>query len=79
MKKLAFAITAFIVLFTFASCGNNNGDTNGNTVSDDIGNAAEDVTDGIENGVEDITDGTMFDTNNNYNVDDYTANGTQTK
>jgi len=84
MKKLILALILGSCAVVFASCGNNgndtnSNDTNGDTLGDDMQNAVDDAARGIENGAQDITDGTMFDTDNNYNVDEYTANGTQTK
>ena len=46
---------------------------------DDVRDGVRDMTDGADRAADDITDGTIFDTDNNYNVDEYTANGTEMK
>lgn len=79
MKKYIIACLAVLMMMSMTSCRNNNDTNTGDNVADDIGDAARDVTDGIEDTADDITDGTMFDTDNNYNVDDYSANGDETK
>lgn len=81
MKKYITAILAVTLILSLASCGNNNDSGNGGSgsgnqgsTSNNMGNAATDITDGIDNAATDMTDGTVFDTDKNYNVDDYTAN-----
>lgn len=82
MKKYITAILAATLILSLASCGNNNdnggsggsGAGTGDSGASRMGNAATDIRDGIDNAATDMTDGTMFDTDKNYNVDDYTGN-----
>ena len=78
MKKYLTAIFALIIVLSLASCGTGNNNDNGtdknNSAGNNMGNAATDITDGIDNAATDMTDGTIFDTDKNYNVDDYSGN-----
>ncbi len=79
MKKYIITALAALTLLALASCGEDDTVNNGNRMADDARNGVRDMTDGVERAADDFTDDTMFDTDNNYNVDDYTANGDETK
>ncbi len=79
MKKYIITALAVLTLFTLASCGDDNSRNDTGRAADDFRNGVQDMTDGAERAADDFTDNTMFDTDQNYNVDEYTANGPETK
>ncbi len=79
MKKYIITILAAITVFSLASCGDEDMRRDAGRAADDVRNGVRDMTEGVERAADDFTDGTMFDTDNNYNVDNYAANGDETK
>ena len=79
MKKYLTAILIALTVLSLTSCRESNSTVNGNNTPADMRNAAANIKDDIERGVDDVTDGTIVDTDRNYNVDNYTANGTEMK
>lgn len=82
MKKCILILCTFCIMLMCVSCrnGNNTSDNKGNgNVAEDMKNTANDIAQDARQGINDITDGTVMDPDHNYNVDEYTANGTQMK
>lgn len=79
MKKYILTAIAVLTLFSLASCDGNDLRKDSKRAMDDVKDGVRDMTDGADRAADDITDGTIFDTDNNYNVDEYTANGTEMK
>lgn len=78
MKKYIIVILAVTLLSALCSCGDQ-GRNNGNTITNDMNRAANDIGQDVDRFANDMTNDTMFDTNNNYNVDRYQANGDETR
>ena len=79
MKRILTALLFTLAVLTLTSCRDGNNSVNGNNTPNDMRNAAANIKDDIERGIDDATDGTIVDTDRNYNVDNYTANGTEMK
>lgn len=78
MKRAIITILAAMTVFSLASCDDEM-KKDAKRTADDVRDGVRDMTDGIERAADDFTEGTMFDTDKNYNVDEYTANGTEMK
>ena len=78
MKRAIITILAAMTVFSLASCDDEM-KKDAKRAADDVRDGVRDMTDGIERAADDFTEGTMFDTDKNYNVDEYTANGTEMK
>lgn len=79
MKKYIITFLAALTLFSLVSCGEEDMRNDGSRIADDVRDGVRDMTDGAERAIDDAADGTMLDPDNNYNVDEYTANGTEMK
>ncbi|MBR3994385.1 MAG: hypothetical protein IKI97_03795 [Clostridia bacterium] len=78
MKKYIIALLVATSIFALCSCGDT-GRNNGDTITNDINRAANDMGNSVDRFANDMTDDTVFDTDNNYNVDRYQANGDETR
>ena len=74
MKKYILIFMSAVLLVTLASCGEDNmTERNGENMTDDVKNGIRDAERGAERA------GTVFDTDYNYNVDDYNPYGPESK
>ena len=71
MKRLLLLLISLVLVMSVSLCGCRS-DTNGNSVGNDVENAADSVVDGIENGAEDVKDGVqdIIDPDGNNYADD---------
>lgn len=78
MKRYIISILAAAMIFTLVSCDDEI-KRDARRTADDVRDGVRDMTDDAERAADDFTDGTMFDTDRNYNVDNYSANADETK